>query len=66
MKVLDRISVSDIIEQHFGYDDYQGKWYETYTPKVEGYFWLQTHPSPIGDGIWDWLAMGYLTDEEEE
>ena len=66
MKILDRISMSDVIESHFGYNDYQGKWYETYDAKIEGCVWLQTHPYPIGNGTWDWLTMGYLTEGDEE
>lgn len=66
MKILDRISIRDILDHHFGYNDYQGKWYETYSASFEGEVWLQTHPYPIGNGVWDWLTMGYLNEEDED
>ena len=65
MKILDRISIKDILDHHFGYDDYQGRWYETYSASFEGYVGVQSHPTPIGDSALDWLTLGILKEEEE-
>jgi hypothetical protein len=68
MKVLDIITLSDIIDYHYGYSDYQGRWWETYPPpsKIEGHVFLQTHPTPLGSDVWDWLTLSFLTYDEEE
>ena len=66
MKILDTITMRDVIDYHFGYSDYQGKWYETYTAKGGATVLVCANPSPMGNGVFDWLTLSMLTEEEWE
>jgi len=65
MKILEQISVSDVIAGHYGYDDYQGRWWETYSGNLEGNVVVQTNPYPVTNGVWDWMMVSLMTEEEE-
>ena len=56
----------DVIDYHFGYSDYRGKWYETYTAKGGDAVLVCANPSPMGNGVLDWLTLSMLTEDDWE
>ena len=64
MKILDTITMRDVIDYHFGYSDYQGKWYETYTAKGDDAVLVCASPPQMANGVFDWHTLGMLVDEE--
>jgi hypothetical protein len=66
MKVIGPLTLSEIISDHFGYDDYQGRWWDIWSVKRDDYTAVVANPGSPGNGAWDWMTIGLLTDEEDD
>lgn len=63
MKILHRLTIAEVIADHFGYDDYQGRWWDVWRAKGSDYTAVVANPSGIGNGAWDWMTLGLLVEE---
>ena len=57
--------MADVLAEHYGYDDYQGRWWETYRGEVH-VTRVVANPSPYlpdHDMFWAMLVMGEMDDE---
>ena len=57
--------MADIIAEHFGYDDHQGHWYETYSGKIEGIVPVVSNPYPYLNSEWfEWAVLSTEDDDD--